>query len=88
MRSNSLKQSLQNGALDVVVVLDAVLLGVAGQHQGQSAVDGDVAGGAEAVLQGEDGAVSYTHLPNPGGMKRLPDESGRPGAVELSLIHI
>lgn len=55
MRSNPLKQSLQDGALDVVVVLDAVLLGVAGQHQGQSAVAGDVAGGAEAVLQGEDG---------------------------------
>ena len=50
MRSNPLKQSLQDGALDVVVVLDAVLLGVAGQHQGQSAVAGDVAGGAEAVL--------------------------------------
>ena len=32
-----------------------MLLGVAGQHQGQSAVAGDVAGGAEAVLQGEDG---------------------------------
>ena len=55
MRSDPLKQSLQDGALDVVVVLDAVLLGVAGQHQGQSAVAGDVAGGAEAVLQGEDG---------------------------------
>lgn len=55
MHSNPLKQSLQDGALDVVVVLDAVLLGVAGQHQGQSAVAGDVAGGAEAVLQGEDG---------------------------------
>ena len=55
MRSNSLKQSLQDGGLDVVVVLDAVLLGVAGQHQGQSAVAGDVAGSAEAVLQGEDG---------------------------------
>lgn len=55
MRSDPLKQSLQDGALDVVVVLDAVLLGVAGQHQGQSAVAGDVAGSAEAVLQGEDG---------------------------------
>ena len=29
MHSNPLKQSLQDGALDVVVVLDAVLLGVA-----------------------------------------------------------
>ena len=55
MRSNPLKQSLQDGTLDVVVVLDAVLFGVAGQHQGQSAVASDVAGSAEAVLQGEDG---------------------------------
>ena len=55
MRSNLLKQSLQDGGLDVVVVLDAVLLGVAGQHQGQSAVAGDIASSAEAVLQGEDG---------------------------------
>ena len=55
MRSDPLKLSLQNGALDVVVVLDAVLLGVAGQHQGQSAVAGDVAGSAEAVLQSKDG---------------------------------
>ena len=31
-----------------------MLLGVAGQHQGQSAVTSHVAGGAEAVLQGED----------------------------------
>ena len=45
---------LQDGALKFLV-LDAVLFGVAGEHQGQSAVAGDVAGGAEGVLQGEDG---------------------------------
>ena len=34
---------------------DGVLFHVAGEHQGQGAVAGDVAGGAEAVLKGEDG---------------------------------
>ena len=43
---------LQDGALDVLVLLDPMLFGVAGQHQGQSTVTGDVAGSAEAVLQG------------------------------------
>lgn len=46
---------LQDGALDVLVLLDPMLFGVAGQHQGQSTVTGDVAGSAEAVLQGKDG---------------------------------
>mgnify|MGYP007060449736 CR=1 FL=1 len=46
---------LQDGALDVLVLLDPMLFGVAGQHQGQSTVAGDVAGSAEAVLQGKDG---------------------------------
>ena len=32
--------------------LNVVLLGVAGEHQGQGAVTGDVAGSAEAVLEG------------------------------------
>ena len=44
----------QDRAFKVAGIGNAVLLGVAGQHQGQSAVAGDVAGGAEAVLQGED----------------------------------
>ena len=32
---------LQDGALDVLVLLDPMLFGVAGQHQGQSTVTGD-----------------------------------------------
>ena len=43
-----------HGEIDLFF-LDIVLLDVAGEHQGQSAVAGDVAGGAEGVLQGEDG---------------------------------
>ncbi len=36
-------------------VPDAVLFHIPGEHQRQRAVAGDIAGGAEAVLQGEDG---------------------------------
>ena len=45
---------LQDGAFQRLR-LNAVLFGIAGEHQGQRAVAGDVAGGAEAVLQGKDG---------------------------------
>ena len=44
-----LLRDLQHGRLEVLV-LQAVLFGITGQDQGQSAVAGDVAGGAEAVL--------------------------------------
>ena len=40
---------------DVGLLSQAVLLAVAGEDQGQRAVAGDVAGGAEGVLNGEDG---------------------------------
>ena len=49
---------------------DVVLFGVAGEHQGQGSVTGDVTGGAEAVLEGEDrqheGQTLVTKEKNPG----------------------
>ena len=45
---------LLHGKVDLFF-LDVVLLDVAGEDQGQSAVAGDVASGTEGILQGEDG---------------------------------
>ena len=83
---------LQDGALDVLVLLDPMLFGVAGQHQGQSTVTGDVAGSAEAVLQGKDGqhqggagVIKHQHASDQAQRGQGRDEKGKMTAIEYTI---